>query len=356
MSSMKCNSCHSTSIVMINERENYRLDKTFDTRLISYNLPSIPGRIIPGYYTFCLGNRSRLRVEIECDSIDCEDNIQYTISLQSPKGQEDLFETCHLKAKVSSKTPKPVDLAKGREIGQETVSYPITASLVQDSVSPLTLRQIWWFCYILFSLWPEQEFIALDLRNSSAIQYWLPSLCATRLAGPWPEHFEISKTPEYASTAALSRADFWQGAGPLKMGGWVPALDEDRLLQDTYFLHTTDKTNAEGSKLTMREVKENVPLYQRFLPEFGICVTFLMQELEWEASDLELAWVLPSKRLDFICQWDCQPFASVSMQNGDFLIFGAGTPEEENIRAEVQIRSIIHVSFNFCADTVSFFG
>lgn len=356
MSSMKCNWCHSTSIVMIKESENYRLDKTFDTRLISYNLPSIPGRIIPGSYTFCLGDRSRLRMEIECDSVDYKDKIQYTISLQSPEGQKGLFETCHLKAKVINKAPKHVGPAKAKEIRQESVSYPIATFLVQDLVSPLTLRQIWCYCYTLFSLWPEQEFIALDLKNSSNIQRWLPSLCATRLAGPWPEHFEISKTLEYASTAALSRADFWQGAGPLKLGGWVPALDEDHLLQDTYFLHTTDETNAEVSKLTVREVKENVPLYQRFLPEFGICVTFLMQELEWEASDLELAWVLPSKRLDFICQWDCQPFASVSIQNGDFLIFGAGTPEEETIRAEVQIRSIIHVSFKFCTDKVSFSG
>lgn len=336
-----------TTITMISQSKNYRIDKIFDSRILSYNLPVLPSSVIPGSYTLFYGNRSELRMEIVCDSVVRNYNIWYRITLQSPKGQETLFDTPHLTVKACIKPNTAEQTATARDHGPETVPYPIVTFQVQDHVNHLTLRQIWCFCYVFFSLWPEQEFIALDLKGSSARQDWLLPLCATKLVRPWPEDFEITSTRGYASTAALSRANFWQGAGPMKMGGWVPALDEHTLMDHGQTMHLDGEECLETLEMTRRRVMENVPLYVRFLPEFGVHITFFMTIQQYDVSGYDVDWVQSSKYLGFTCEWDRRPFCSVGTCNGHFDFSRTNSFEQNQIHAETGIRSIIHVSSTF---------
>lgn len=317
-----------------------------DTRLISYNFPETPTEISPGSYKFFLDGRSELQVEIMRDSFECNNELQYNMNLKRIPTFGGLFERSQLTVHVRIKTlESSKQQSEGEGPPQAMTWYPIVAFICQDSLNHLIIHEIWCYCYILFSLWPNQEYIALDLDKSLAQKRWLLPLYATRLAGPWPENLKITDIPEYLPTAALSRAEFWQGAGPLYMGAWVPALDERRLLQ---YDRATFTENESCLKL-WELARKHIPVYERFLPEFNIFITFYMLQADTGEDDSQPVWLSPSHDLEFVCKWGDEPFSTVKAKNGLFEVSRTGHFGQNPAYKTIGLKSIIHVSSTFDA-------
>lgn len=144
----------------------------------------------------------------------------------------------------------------------------------------LTLLQVWTFAYVFFTLWPDQEYFVLATKPSMSPEAWVAPLLHTELALPNPACTDADPLP---ASVLVSRAAFWQGAGPLPAGGWVPAIDLDpRAANVNEMLRAAPDSSAPGSlyaaclpKLGLWSLQHaQVPLYRRYIPELKQTLTF----------------------------------------------------------------------------------
>ncbi|PKI85876.1 hypothetical protein MVES1_000379 [Malassezia vespertilionis] len=145
------------------------------------------------------------------------------------------------------------------------------------SGASLDVVQLWAFVYAYFSLWHDHEYFILDAAQSSDAQTWLAPLLRSGLALPHPDDV---RSASY-NTLLVSRAAFWQGAGPVPCGGWVPILES----QGYPFLPTTNRNVPEGlalgtlhparaPKIGAWDAAQEAVVYRRYIPELEQTLTF----------------------------------------------------------------------------------
>lgn len=338
-------------VTMTNNGECSSVMRIVDTKGISFNAPHVSTRIAPGSYTFPLGSLSKIRVKVERTRPENTNDLHYIIRLFSFGNGKSIF--VHPQAEVHVCTYSPVTSPiQSRKAKIQQPKYPFIpiVSFFYKEADPLTLHHIWCFCYILFTFWPEQEFIALDTSRSEILPYWLLPLMASRIAGPWPETLGIKELQQYKSTVALSRSEFWQGAGPLEMGGWVPALDGQRL-QVSYM---DFQTSTDLSLLPWEMTRKLVPFYERYIAEFGETISFYMLTPNWIAGHDQPSLVLPTESFSFECNWDGEPFATVSTNRNEFHVNCNRNYIQDQSHQRVGTQSIIHVRFRVISLTEKF--
>lgn len=329
---------------MTSDGECSSVMRIVDTKGISFSAPHVSARIAPGSYTFFLGSLSKIRVKVERTKLGNTNDLHYTIRLFNLGKDKSIF--VHPQAEVYVRTHIPVTSptqSHKAKIQQPKRPFIPIISFFYKEDDPLTLHHIWCFCYTLFTFWPEQEFIALDTSTSATLPYWLLPLMASRIAGPWPEALGIKEFQQYQSTVALSRAEFWQGAGPLIMGGWVPALDGQRL-QVSYM---DFQTSTDLSLLPWEITRKVIPFYERYIAEFGETISFFMLTPNWIAGHDQPSLVLPTESFFFECNWDGKPFATVWTNRNEFSVNCNRNYIQDQSHQRVGTQSIIHVRF-FC--------
>ena len=172
------------------------------------------------------------------------------------------------------------------------------ASLNKD----LTFVQVWTCLYAFFTLWPDQEWFVL---TSDEQDPWRLPLLASGLAIPHPAHVNashnVSSTPQAHAHAhghaplLVSRAAFWQGAGPFGPSIWVPTLEPGTtfpVVLGTHKLsaHGVTTTSLHPFRAPAKTMDTGVaatglPIYRRFIPELGQTLIFRCAS---SASDMDV--------------------------------------------------------------------
>lgn len=268
--------------------------------------------------------------EYTVDTKDCdEDGVSYRITLSLKSKEDETYITDD-----SEMTVKLPNLPFTRP-GQETLStappskircIPVAKLFSSGSGSLLMLRRIWTYCCILFTLWPHQEFIALNTKFTTQRDPWVSLLLVSKLAQvSLPrENFGVpflfgkrNRDPH----VYLSRARFWQGAGPFGAKKWTPVLKKGDVSKLSVFISRDQGFEQELDKCTLCQdnydwggEKGDLILYRRFIPEVGKVLTFRLVDYEGEpvSADGIYSNKLPSP-LPLVCEWDNIPFASASI-------------------------------------------
>lgn len=264
----------------------------------------------------------------------------------------------------------------------------------------LSLLNVWALTYIFFTLWPDQEYFVLQTRSAPSSDAWVVPMLASGLAVPHPADTQARKTPvdtDASGEVLVSRAAFWQGAGPLPAGGWVPVLDSDATYPHLAQSHRAAPSGlavgtlhpARVPKLGLWNVQHaTLPLYRRYIPELGQTLTFRLASSlsdtdvgllhRWHATDrVNTGWrqdmpreehrkylaeqEASSDSIALIGEWDGQPFGYVEIyhakENALRNYFDAGDYDrgfhalvgEEKFRGPHRVRSwmgsLIHLLF-----------
>ncbi|WFD29452.1 hypothetical protein MSPP1_000461 [Malassezia sp. CBS 17886] len=148
-------------------------------------------------------------------------------------------------------------------------------ALASSPPTPVSLLQLWSFCYAFWTLWPDQEMA----RLACAGMPWADAL-STGLATAHPADIQAGREPHDdggSRTVLVHRTTFWQGAGPLAAGGWVP----DALVRPYPYLPVTYQTApfptrlAHGDQRPYRPPSHAAgPWYRRYIPAFRQTLTF----------------------------------------------------------------------------------
>lgn len=159
-----------------------------------------------------------------------------------------------------------------------------------------TLLHAWYLIYVVVTLWPDQEAFVLARTSTTPI----PALLACGLAVPHPDHIHARDWAS-AGDVIVSRAAFWQGAGPLGPAVWVPSLAASSPYP---FLPATYGHAAQGLITSvqhpLRPLKLGAwdathaaaePVYRRYIPALQQTLTFRLARSQSEADvDLLHRW------------------------------------------------------------------
>lgn len=119
----------------------------------------------------------------------------------------------------------------------------------------------------------------------------------------------------------LSRARFWQGAGPFGARKWTPVVKKGDVSRLSVFIARNQELEQELNECTLYQdnldwggKEGGSTIYRRFIPEAGKVLTFRLMDYEGEpvSADGIYSSNLPSP-LPLVCEWDNIPFASASI-------------------------------------------
>lgn len=321
---------------------------------------------------------TELELHVESALALDEGALGYLVSLRSinPKESDFTAQNVHLYVQA----PGPPSKAQDHEASHGRERRLVTAALEGvEPIQQITQRQIWAFAYALFTLWPDQEYIAIFPAASIAWQSWLQPLLRSGLAIPRLDFTYPIVRERYEKAIFLSREEFWKGTGPLVAGGWVPVLNEVPCDSTKSLEKTFEDTLSLAESHSMCEMHQilslgrNDPLYQRYIPELGKTLTF--RKLDPHSDD-DIAFCetfvfhgyhtlsmyddegnLDEDRKDFACAWDGQLFGIVDIDSnsestGHSNEFGSGSDISlylsnkssiSDYERLLWIRSVIHV-------------
>lgn len=173
------------------------------------------------------------------------------------------------------------------------------AELSVSASADVTFLQIWTVAYIFWTLWPEQEYFSL--AASEADTWRVPLL----LSGLGVEHPAAGRTNGPTGTSSrvlVSRAAFWQGAGPRNAGKWAPVLDSMADLAPRPFEPTPYSAAADGVRVrTLHPARmpkigawdpaspeaRTTPMYRRYIPALRQTLTYRLASSK-SAQDVDL--------------------------------------------------------------------
>lgn len=161
----------------------------------------------------------------------------------------------------------------------------------------LSLLQVWALIYIFYTLWPDQEYFVLQTQPSVTPEAWIVPLLQSRLGQPHPK---TATDQGHPASVLVSRAAFWQGAGPLPAGSWAPVIGMD---PSTFRVSDVLRCAPNGAlpgtlypaslpKLGLWCIQNtDEPLYRRYIPELQQTLTFRLARSSSETDvDLVHRW------------------------------------------------------------------
>lgn len=163
--------------------------------------------------------------------------------------------------------------------------------------SSFTLPKFWALCYILFTLWPDQESFTFKLPKSNTKQRWCIKARLTELLymPDWFQEGRKTADGEEISEGGVFRKTFWQGAGADAINRWAPMLGYsvlacvDMVRKRCFTSEVTDNplSNPKGNyEENMSSLVTGV-FYKRYCPELSQTLTFRILDLN-SSSDAEL--------------------------------------------------------------------
>lgn len=352
-----------------------------------YNLGDDPIPVNPGKQILQIGMDTELELQVEYASASDQDAQRYAVSLHpiKPKESEFAVPNVHLCVEAPHHRPSERDNRAKRRGEKHLMTVRFEG---KESIQNISQSQIWAFSYALFTLWPDQDYIALWPTASVAWQSWLLPLLQSGLAvSALPIGYPVPGN-RYKNTIFLSREEFWQGTGPLVAGGWIPVLSgslldrpahREEVLEDTLSL---TQSNFEQNIYEIISLGRTVPLYRRYIPELSRVLTFHTLNPKCdndvafceEFCDDDMLSVydcgeeLAEARNMFACGWNDQSFGIVDFDQhrdttGNETEFGSGAEFKLFVSKKsslsdyerlVWVRSVIHVcdlslsDFSFC--------
>ena len=239
---------------------------------------------------------------------------------------------------------------------------------------------VWALTYVFFTLWPDQEYFVLEGGAD------VDALLLSGLAMRHPAE----------QTLLFSRMAFWQGAGPLPLGTWVPlGGTADFPLLPTLFVPSAQGLRAAAQHPLRRpkvgacaEKTAELPVYRRYIPELQQTLTLRCARSQsdtdvdllhrWHATErVNTGWRQDMPRdahkkyledqeasgesLALIGEWDGEPFGYIEIYYAKEtplrLYFDAGDYDrgfhalvgEERFRGPHRVRSwmgsVVHLLF-----------
>lgn len=198
----------------------------------------------------------------------------------------------------------------------------------------LSSTQVWAFTYAFFTLWPDQEHFVLASDECT----WREALLASGMAIPHPTSV-AGRTWRTHGPLVVSRAAFWQGAGPLGPTWWAPFADGRGTfaMAPSTYKHVSDGTAPAALHPTRPPLlaTDAAVVYRRYVPELAQTLTFRLARSssdadvdllhKWHATDrVNTGWrqnmpreahkkyledqEASSESLALIGEWDGQPF------------------------------------------------
>ena len=178
-------------------------------------------------------------------------------------------------------------------------------TLVHEGTEKVTPLHVWLLCYAFWTLWSEQEYFTLRIDGAPDRDAWVPSTLLSGLASPHPADTAAVSPPGAASstgTILVSRAAFWQGAGPRNAGKWLPVLDVLPDINVPPSVMTPENACADGIRRSASHPHRTpkvgpwdslnpdactTPIYSRYIPEFDQTLTYRLVSPNRE-SDVDL--------------------------------------------------------------------
>lgn len=194
------------------------------------------------------------------------------------------------------------------------------------SDSSFTLLKFWALCYILFTLWPDQESFTLKLPKSNTKHRWYINARLTEFLymPDWFQEGRKTTDGEEVSEGGVFREKFWQGAGADMIYRWAPMLGYsvlacvDMVRKGCITSEVTDNSlsNPNGNYGANMSSLVGGVLYKRYCPELCQIVTFRILDLNsssdaealqtWKvAQHLEKDWCESENLDDFQLYLDC---------------------------------------------------
>ncbi|WFD42277.1 hypothetical protein MPSI1_000918 [Malassezia psittaci] len=221
------------------------------------------------------------------------------------------------------------------------------AQIKQAASQELSIVHMYLVLLAFFTLWPGEEYFVVELRNNNQadlISFLLYSQLASRL----PSTTETD-AGDFAQPLLVSRAEFWQGAGPMLAGGWIPALFTDDSARDLVKMSSSLshaqllQLSTSLPRLSLESLQTfDTPIYSRYIPELQQTLTFRCANSSsdtdvdlvhrWHASDrVNKGWRQDMSRekhreylaaqekssgcVALIGQWDDEPFGYLEIYN-----------------------------------------
>lgn len=341
-----------------------------------YNLGDDTIPVNPGKQILQIGMDTELELQVEYAPVSDQDVQRYVISLHSIKPRESDFTAKNVHLCVEAPHRRPSERGyKAKRCGEKRLVTAVIEG--KESIQSISQSQIWAFSYALFTLWPDQDYIALWPTASVAWQSWLLPLLRSGLAVlALPNGYPVPLN-RYKEAVFISREEFWQGTGPLVAGGWIPVLSDslldesahlEEILEDTLSLTQSIFANLIYKIISLGRTD---PLYRRYIPELSRVLTFhtlnpkcdkdiaFCEEFDDDGmmSMYDFEGELTEDRPEFACAWNGQLFGIVDFDQhqdtiGNETEFGSGAEFKlfvskmsslSDYERLVWIRSVIHV-------------
>lgn len=281
-----------TTILEPHENGAFRAKLTSCVNSLSYSLGDISNTVSPGTYTLFIGNV--VNVQVCCTLEQQRNEYLYELTLHPKSIIKDNLPSSGVLLHVQSPISRNVENNMYRDAPRQcTDSLTVASYRCIESIHNLTFEQIWTLVYVLFSFWPSQEYIALDVSKSDATRASIFRLVQSGLAREWNSKTE-SKHPKYLNHLLLSRTRFWQGDGPLPAGGWIPALQSCKFPSDsTQTILEKEAMDESQSALTGASFDLNFNswpnrqrklVYSRYVPEYKKLLTFNLLDFKMDSD------------------------------------------------------------------------
>ena len=245
--------------------------------------PDIHAPVIvkPQLYALYVKENTRLDVHVQHDG----EHRGRTVHHLCIETNDDAFAVPHVRVVAPcepythpSEEPNDNSFA-ARALRMARVSLPLS----------LSLWQVWACTYVLFTLWPDQEHFVLEADGCA----WRKPLLASGLAFPHPDHIQ-QQDWLHNGTLVVSRAAFWQGAGPGGPHVWVPFMETNAafpMVQASYKCAPQGLAAAPLHPFRPPASDVTQPLYRRYVPEVGQTLSFRCARSNCDADvDLLHTW------------------------------------------------------------------
>lgn len=358
---------------------------------------SVAHNVAPGTYPLKIGADTHLEIHVEHAGHEGERAL-HQLRVQVVQGTDAWIAP---DSSVTVLAPAPRYTHPSQEPADHSLAQRATRFARLDiHGTELSSVAAWTWAYAFVTLWPEEEMAVVKRAPGSA---WAEEWLRAGLAHPHPTSVQDG-TWRQGGDLLLSRAAFWQGAGPLGAQVWVPALGDDAAPCAVPMVHVgyghaaPPSSLALGVQRPLRPAKlgawdaasalPDTPVYRRYIPALRQTLTFRLASAtrdedvdlvhKWHATDrVKTGWRqdLPrdehksylaaieasSDTMALIGEWDGEPFGYVEIyyakesnlrdhyDAGDFDRGFHALVGEERFRGPHRVRSwmgaVIHLLF-----------
>ncbi|WFC98197.1 hypothetical protein MYAM1_000921 [Malassezia yamatoensis] len=221
------------------------------------------------------------------------------------------------------------------------------AQVKQTASQQLSVVHVYVLVIAVFTLWPGEEYFVVHMQRKDQADL-ISFLLYSQLASHLPSTTETD-TGNETQPLLVSRAKFWEGAGPMLAGGWIPTLFTDDNARDLVKMSSSIshtqllQLSTSVPRLSLESVQAiNGPIYSRYIPELRQTLTFRCARStsnadvdlvhRWHASDrVNKGWRQDMSRekhreylaaqekssgcVALIGQWDNEPFGYLEIYN-----------------------------------------